>query len=207
MFLRRRGKATSRVGVSCLLSVKHLLCRDTEKCSMNGTLALLLYLFFPLLRLMWSLKLPHRLRSSSSNCELKCNSLWLWCRMGTEQHGVLQLPGTRWMLISCLKSSSAITRHRLAHFNQKTGCIGWSHAVNHPVACNPYFHTLSERGIPLWVWDEISLHSPQCAYYISHQFMVKSVSLSGWYLCAYWHLYPSLLCLLRCSWHYLNGWV
>lgn len=63
-------------------------------------------------------------------------------RGDTEQHGVPQSAGERWMVISCLKSRSTIKWPRLAHFNQ-TGWIGWYRAVSHPVLSpNPYFTKL-----------------------------------------------------------------
>lgn len=159
----------------------------------------------------------HRVTSAVKKVHgvIVCDCFFKWRSWRvTELHGVLQPAGERWMLISSVKNRSAIKWHRLAHFNQMSGWIGWYHAVTHPVASpDPYF---TKPGYLYWrelCGLVMRIPFPWCAFSKSlYQSSLKSFFFPDWYLDGFVHIptdifSPSLLCFLCCSWHYLNGWV
>lgn len=131
----------------CLLFtflVKLSLCRDTAKCwhrsIKSNNSFLVFYVFFVNLWMprTWSKKVW---AAKKVHCVTVCDCFFKWRSWRvTELHGVLQPAGERWIVIRNVKNRSAIKWHRLAHFNQMSGWIGWYHAVTHPVASpDPYF--------------------------------------------------------------------
>lgn len=104
-----------------------------------------------------------------------------------------------------LTSRSAIKWHKLAHFNQERGWMGWYHAVTHPVASsNPYFTKVGYlcRGVLCGFVTRVPFPSPDmfCGSHStgSHQNLSFCLTDTLTALCRFTLTFSPPLCSASC---------